>query len=161
MQSAKDSFYIALRDRLAALNPQRTVVVEGVTRPAILVRENEPASAASDQADTFYLDWGPVLALDESETPVMQFACEVKYWTSGSADGAGDRGRQLTALDEELLRICDPPRTALLDYSASPATDLGRNVFWGPPGMKVRVDEQGRAQRTAEVTVFFLAEDWQ
>ena len=161
MQSAKDSFYIALRDRLAALNPQRTVMVEGVMRPAILVRENEPAAKAGDQANAFCLDWGPALALDESETPVMQIACEVKYWTSGSADGAGDRGRQLTALDEELLKVCDPLRTALMDYSTSPATDLGRNMFWEPPGMKVKVDEQGRAQRTAEVNVFFLAEDWQ
>jgi hypothetical protein len=160
MQSAKDSFYIALRDRLATLNPQRTVVVEGVTRPAILVRENEPAAEAGDQPNAFYLDWGPALALDDSETPVMQIACEVKYWTAGSSDGAGDRGRQLTALDEELLKICDPPRAALMDYSTSPATDLGRNVFWAPPGMKVKVDEQGRAQRTAEVNVFFLAENW-
>jgi hypothetical protein len=161
MQSAKDSFYIALRDRLAALNPQRTVVVDGVTRPAILVRENEPAAEASDQANAFYLDWGPALALDDSETPVIQIGCEVKYWTSGSSDGTGDRGRQLTMLDEELLKICDPPRTALIDYSASPATDLGRSVFWGPPQLKTKLDEQARAQRTAELTVYFLAEDWQ
>lgn len=161
MQSAKDSFYIALRDRLAALNPQRTVVVGGVTRPAILVRENEPAAEASDQANAFYLDWGPLLALDDSDTPVMQMRCEVKYWTSGSSDSAGDRGRQLCALDEELMKICDPPRTALMDYSSSPATDLGRSVFWGPPQLTTKVDEQARAQRTAELTVYFLAEDWQ
>jgi hypothetical protein len=86
MQSVKDSFYIALRDRLAALNPQRTVVVEGITRPAILVRENEPASGAADQANAFYLNWGPALALDDSDTPVMQIGCTVTYWTSGLAD---------------------------------------------------------------------------
>ena len=28
MQFTKDSFYMALRDRLAALNPQRTVTLE-------------------------------------------------------------------------------------------------------------------------------------
>ena len=161
MQSAKDSFYLALRDRLAALNPQRTVVVEGVTRPAILARENEPTTSAGDQANAFYLNWGPALALDDSETPVMQIACEVTYWTSGSADGAGDRGRQLTTLDEELLKICDPPRTALVDYSTSPASDLGRSVFWAAPQFKSMTDEQGRARRTAALNVFFLAEDWQ
>lgn len=161
MQSAKDSFYIALRDRLAVLNPARTVAVEGVTRPAILVRENEPPTAAEDQADAFYLDWGPALALDDSETPVMQIACEITYWTAGSDNGAGDLGRRLTELDEELLRFCDPPRTALMDYSVSPAACLGRTVFWGPPGMKSKVDEQGRASRKAELTIFFLAEDWQ
>ena len=161
MQSAKDSFYIALRDRLAALNPARTVVVEGVTRPALLVHENEPATASDDQPNAFYLDWGPALALDDSETPVMQIECEITYWTAGSNGGGNDRGRQLTQLDEELLQIFDPPRTALMDYSVSPAADLGRTVFWAPPGMKSMVDEQGRASRKAEVTLYFLAEDWQ
>ena len=40
MQAAKDSFYMALRERLAALNPARTMVIDGVTVPAIVVREN-------------------------------------------------------------------------------------------------------------------------
>ncbi len=161
MQSAKDSFYMALRDRLATLNPQRTVLLEGRTRPAIVVRENEPATAVEDQPNTFYLDWGLALALDDSETPVMQMQCTVGYWTAGSTDSAGDRGRQMTKLDEELLQICDPPRTRLLDYSSSPVTDLGRNVFWTPPAMKAKADEQGRVHRAAELTIYFLAEDWQ
>ena len=33
MQNAKDTFYVTLRDRLAAVNPARTMVVRGVTRP--------------------------------------------------------------------------------------------------------------------------------
>ena len=40
MQAAKDSFYMALRTRLAGLNPTRTMVIDGVTVPAIVVREN-------------------------------------------------------------------------------------------------------------------------
>ena len=47
MQSAKDSFYIALRGRLAALNPQRAVFLDGATRPAIVVCENEPLTSAA------------------------------------------------------------------------------------------------------------------
>ena len=43
MQSAKDTFYVTLRDRLAALNPARTVVVRGMVRPGVLVEENELA----------------------------------------------------------------------------------------------------------------------
>ncbi len=44
MQFAKDSFYIALRDRLAVLNPARTVYLDGVTRPAVIVAENQPST---------------------------------------------------------------------------------------------------------------------
>ena len=33
MQNAKDTFYMTLRDRLAAVNPARTMVLRGVTRP--------------------------------------------------------------------------------------------------------------------------------
>jgi len=39
MQAAKDSFYMTLRERLTALNPARTMVIDGVTVPAIVVRE--------------------------------------------------------------------------------------------------------------------------
>ena len=58
MQSAKDSFYVALRDRLAALNPQRTVFLNGVTRPAVIVVENEYITAAGPLPEAFYLGWG-------------------------------------------------------------------------------------------------------
>ena len=41
MQNAKDTFYVTLQSRLAALNPARTIVVRGVVRPGTLVEENE------------------------------------------------------------------------------------------------------------------------
>ena len=41
MQNAKDSFYMALRTRLAAINPERTVLLRGTIRPGILVEEAE------------------------------------------------------------------------------------------------------------------------
>ena len=44
MQPTKDSFYISLRDRLVAVDPNRTVTLDGATRPAIAVIENEPPS---------------------------------------------------------------------------------------------------------------------
>jgi hypothetical protein len=37
MQNARDTFYVALRDRLAAVNPARTMVVRSVVRPGLLV----------------------------------------------------------------------------------------------------------------------------
>jgi hypothetical protein len=58
MQPTKDSFYIALRDRLVAVDPNRTVTLDGATRPAIAVVENEPPTGAPCLCDTFYLRWG-------------------------------------------------------------------------------------------------------
>lgn len=46
-QNAKDTFYVTLRDRLAARNADRTVVVRGATRPAVVVEENEMATAGA------------------------------------------------------------------------------------------------------------------
>ena len=52
MQNAKDSFYMALRTRLAAINPERTILLRGAARPGILVEEAEappPERGPSDR----------------------------------------------------------------------------------------------------------------
>jgi hypothetical protein len=36
MQNAKDSFYVALRTRLVAINPERTILLRAAVRPGIL-----------------------------------------------------------------------------------------------------------------------------
>jgi hypothetical protein len=41
MQNAKDSFYMALRTRLATINPERTILLRGALRPGILA-EGKP-----------------------------------------------------------------------------------------------------------------------
>ena len=56
MQNAKDTFYELLRGRLAALNPERTAVVRGLTRPGVLVDENELQASAA-LPDCFHLQW--------------------------------------------------------------------------------------------------------
>ncbi len=55
MQAAKDSFYMALRERLKALNPARTMVIDGVTVPAIMVRENMEPRFGEAQPGAFYV----------------------------------------------------------------------------------------------------------
>jgi hypothetical protein len=57
MQFTKDSFYLALRERMMALNPQRRVMVDGVSRASIFANENEPLSAKAIEEDSFYLRW--------------------------------------------------------------------------------------------------------
>ena len=162
MQTIKDSFYVALRDRLAALDPARVVTVLGVARPAVIVIENEIADSAPLWPQAFYLSWGGCSAATGSERldpPLLQLACEVTYWTQGSdALSSQDRGRTLAQLDTELLTIAAPQRTALKDYSLSPVVDLGANIFWTRPTLNAITQDGNKLARTAALHVFAFAE---
>jgi len=161
MQNAKDSFYIALRDRLAALNPARTVVVEGVMRPAVLVAENEPATMAAPLPNAFYLHWGAaqvVAGTESARRPLLKIECGIAYRAPGVQAGAGDRGRALAALDCELLRLCAPPRTPKCDYAHTPVAALGSSVFWGEPEFGAAESVHDELRRSARLLVFFFPE---
>lgn len=134
MQAAKDSFYMALRARLAALNPARTMVIDGVTLPAIVVRENMEPRFNEAQPGAFYLDFGDIL-IAESTRPMLGIDCHIWYASEGGGGTGVDRGRILAEMDVELLGICDPPHTEMLDYSQAPPTDLGAGIFWTVPDM--------------------------
>ena len=47
MQFAKDSFFLALQERLVGINPTRTVTLNGATIPAMVVVENLPPTSTS------------------------------------------------------------------------------------------------------------------
>ena len=133
MQAAKDSFYMALRARLAALDPARTVMIDGVAVPGIVVRENMEPRFNEAQPGVFYVDWGEVL-IAESSRPMLGIQCGIWYASEGSSGGSGvDRGRVLAEMDVELLNICDPPHTEMIDYSQMPSADLGTGIFWTVP----------------------------
>jgi hypothetical protein len=133
MQAAEDSFYMALRARLAALDPARTLIIDGVAVPGIVVRENMEPRFNEAQAGVFYIDWGQIL-IAESSRPMLGIECSIWYASEGSSGGTGvDRGRMLAEMDVELLRICDPPHTEMIDYSQTPSADLGSGIFWTVP----------------------------
>ena len=169
MQAAKDSFYMALRDRLAALNPARTMMVDGVSIPAIVVRENMEPRFTDAQPETFYLDWGDV-QIAESTRPILGLECQIWYASEGGGGAGVDRGRALAEMDQELLRICNPPHTGLRDYRQSPSTNLGASVFWTMPDLartpgEVTTPKQQRGAGLARLTryarmkvYFFLPE---
>ncbi len=78
MQNAKDSFYLALRTRLATINPGRTVLLRGALRPGILVEEAE-APLAQLPSDVFVLRWLG-LGVDADLSSAMAAAdCEILY----------------------------------------------------------------------------------
>jgi len=173
MQFTKDSFYMALRERLAALNPQRTVTLNGATRPAVIVAENEAVIPVVPLSDAFYIEWGAVqlAARQTGSRELMEMECVISYHTFGTVESGVDRGRTLGELDVELLGICQPQHTAKQDYTQSPSVELGSNIFWTSPtlgkvegsqGPKTealpRGNESVRLERSATLTVCFFPE---
>lgn len=178
MQFAKDSFFVALQERLAGLNPSRMITVSGTTVPAVLVVENLPPMYAEREPNTFYIEWGTAEAGLEGgwDCGMMSIEVAISYYTSGSVTSMVDRGRLLGQLDSELLHICQPPNTEKRDYTQSPSADLGTRVFWSAPRFPV-VDatqggsaardgaadvmgrpQEGRVGRRALLRVYFFPE---
>ena len=158
MQRAKDTFYVVLRDGVAAANPQRTTVVRGVLRPGVLVEENElPVAVAA--ADVFRLRW-TALAVDAAGAmPLAKLRCEIAYETAGSAAMSGlDRGRLLSAMDAELVTVLagETQAAAKMDFTEGTPVPEGTQIFWSDPafGMAVMVGE--RVGRVATVDVWSL-----
>jgi len=184
MQFAKDSFFLALQQRLAGLNPARTVTINGATVPAVAVVENLPPASAEPQPNAFYIEWGSAAVVDggAGNAALMSLNCVISYYTLGTVQSMVDRGRVLGQLDNELLGICQPTNTEKYDYTQSPSADLGTSVFWNQPafqeattsgvedstaayqGRAVRraiyeqAHQDGRVERRAELTVFFFSE---
>src|SRR5664279_4721521 len=108
MQNAKDSFYMAMRTRLAAINPERTILLRGAVRPGIVVEEAE-ASFSQLPNDVFVLRW-LCLGVDSNLGSAMAaMQCEILFQTCGTQSFAGlDRGRALSEMDEELAAMLAP-----------------------------------------------------
>jgi hypothetical protein len=185
MQFAKDSFFLALQQRLAGLNPARTVTLNGATVPAVVVVENQPPSSAEPLPNAFYIEWGAADVMDgpAGNNALMSLDVVISYYTLGSVQSMVDRGRVLGQLDDELLSICQPPSTEKRDYTQSPSADLGTSVFWGQPSftegkgaglfwgrvsfperMKSGVTDEAesyqdsRVERKARLTIYFFSE---
>jgi hypothetical protein len=171
MQFAKDSCYMALRARLASLNPQRTVTLAGATRPAVIVAENELVIPIQPLEDAFYLEWGGAEPVKQhaGQRMLMQMKCVISYHTIGSCTSGVDRGRILAELDTELMMMCQPSHTPKQDYSKTPAAPLGSNIFWSVPILGKIAGSQGpeslpehsqgvRLERQAHMNVFFFPE---
>jgi len=158
MQNAKDSFYIALRNRLAVINPARTVTLRAVQRPAIMVEDAEPPQVQLAN-DIFVLRWSAESVNVQLPTVLTQMTCEIRYASSGSQQNAGlDRGRALTEMDKELLAMLTPLRTQKLNYTQTPAAVMQTFVFWTEPTMSAIDVSRDQLLRTATVTVFAFEE---
>jgi hypothetical protein len=154
MQNAKDSFYVALRTRLVAINPERTILLRSAVRPGILVEEAE-APFAQLPPDVFVLRWLGLGVDQDLPSTMVAEECEVLYSTLGTQSFGGlDRGRALSAMDEELVAMLKPFWTPKLNYSATPAAAMGTNVFWDEPVFGAVTSLRDRVSRTARVVVY-------
>jgi hypothetical protein len=158
MQNAKDSFYMALRTQLAAINPQRTVLLRGAVRPGILVEEAE-APFSQLPSDVFVLRWlGLGVETDQGSTMSAE-ECEIFYQTCGMQSFGGlDRGRSLSAMDEELVAMLAPLSTPKLNYAVTPPTTMLTRVFWDEPGFGPVTTQKDRLSRSAKVMVYSYQE---
>ena len=158
MQNAKDSFYMALRTRLATINPQRTVLLRGAQRPGILVEEAE-APFTQLPNDVFVLRWlglGTDLNLDST---MVAEECEVIYQSCGTQSFGGlDRGRLLSEMDEELTAMLQPFSTPKLNYATQPPATMLTQVFWDEPSFTPVVVQRDRVTRSAKVAVYSYQE---
>ena len=156
MQRAKDTFYVMLRDGVQAANPQRTTVVRGVSRPGVLVEENElPAAVAA--ADVFRLRWTELVVDAAGTVPVAKLRCEIAYETAGTAAMAGmDRGRLLSAMDAELVTVLagETQAAAKMDFSEGTPVPDGTRIFWSDPDFRAAVTTAERLGRVAIVDVW-------
>ncbi len=164
MQNAKDTFYLMLQSRLAALNPARTIVVRGVVRPGILVDENE-LPTASIPVDAFRLGWTTLQVDSEGPLSMVTLECSIRYATDGdSGNGGMDRGRLLASMDAELAAAlgATPHTTGKVNCSSASdgvaPTAMGTNVFWANPVFGAVTVVSARLERAATIQVFAYQE---
>jgi hypothetical protein len=158
MQNAKDTFYISLRSRLATVNPERTMTLRGVVRPGILVEEAE-APAAQLPLDAFVLRWTKFATDEQLPSILAHMTCEIHYATAGTQNNAGlDRGRALEEMDDELLQMLCPSSTVKMNYTQTPAAQMGTNIFWSQAVFAPENTTRERVGRVATVEVFAFQE---
>jgi hypothetical protein len=158
MQNAKDTFYLTLRNRLAAVNPARTMTLRSVSRPGILVQDAEPFTA-QPQLDAFTLLWTGLQADLHLPGILTQMTCEVHYTTAGTQPSAGlDRGRSLARMDYELLQMLYPYAAQKANYAQNPVVAMSTMIFWSDPEFSPAATDHDCLSRTAKVTVFAFQE---
>jgi len=158
MQNAQNTFYITLRNRLAALNPNRTIYLRGVTRPGILVESNELVTA-QPPSDVFVLRWLGLHNDPYLSEVLLQMECEIEYMTEGTSGNFGmDRGAMLTEMDAELMSLLQPNTSQKMSYAQTPATAMETQIFWTEATFQPVKVERDRLLRTATVSVFSYEE---
>ena len=96
--------------------------------------ENETPVPANTVLETFLLNWeGAGQATPEG--PLMYLDCKLSYGSKGTDDMLRtDRGRIVTAMDGELLRMCEPRCGGEMRLHADSAGGAGDEHFLDAAG---------------------------
>jgi hypothetical protein len=158
MQNAQNTFYITLRNRLVALNPNRTIYLRGVTRPGIFVESNELV-VAQLPSDVFVLRWIGLHNDPYLSAVMLQMQCEIAYMTEGTTENLGmDRGAMLTEMDAELMSLLQPNIARKMNYAPTPAVPMETQIFWSEASFQPLKVDRDRLSRIATVSVFSYEE---
>lgn len=159
MQKAKDTFLMTLRDRLAVINPARTIAVRGAVRTAVVAEDAELVMTQGDLMDCFVLRWMDE-TVDRSEPLLMHaLQCEVRYATRGTHELAGmDRGRVFAEMDAELAQMLQPRSVQLQDFTTTPVTTMTTRLWWSDAEPSTVVVDGDVLRRQTKLTVFALEE---
>ncbi|MGB8481278.1 MAG: hypothetical protein WCE63_20930 [Acidobacteriaceae bacterium] len=158
MQNAQNTFYITLRNRLVALNPNRTIYLRGVMRPGILVESNEFV-VAQPPSDVFVLRWTGLHNDPYLSDVLLQMECEIAYMTEGTTTNLGmDRGAMLTQMDVELMSLLQPNTAQKMTYASAAAVPMETQIFWSEVSFQPLKVERDRLSRVATVSVFSYEE---
>lgn len=164
MQNAKDTFYEVLRNRVAAANAERTVIVRGAVRPGVVVPEHEVPNGTALR-DCFLLHWTG-LKVEAVPPARVAMSCEISYATAGSAAMGGvDRGRELAALDAELTTALHAaPQWAQKKAFAATASGaaplpMASRIWWSGLAFGPTKQNVDLLQRTATLTVWSFQEE--
>ena len=153
MQQVKDSFYMALRDRLCAANMADAI--------DLVVVENSREMWLGEPGK-IYLRWSeePKVPIDALAAGWHALHCEMGYRVAGSDVANGeDRGRQLAVLDRLLGSVIEPRKTRLLDFSQTPAADLSKFILWAKPALDVVKETAADIQRPVHLNVLWQEEE--
>jgi len=149
---------MALRSRLASVNPERTILIRGALRPGILVEEAE-APASQVPPDVFVLRWLGLGSDSGLASTLVAQECEILYQTCGTQCFGGlDRGRALTAMDAELMAMLEPCSTPKTNCASQPPATMLTQVFWNEPALAPVVTQRDRVGRSARVTIYSYLE---
>ena len=120
--------------------------------------ENETPVPANTELETFLVSWeGAAKVLPDAR--LMYMDCKLSYGSQGTDDMLRtDRGRIVTAMDIELLRMCEPRSAVKYDYTQTPPAALETNIFWTSPVMAALAEVSGVLLRTATIRLFFFPE---
>jgi hypothetical protein len=158
MQNAQNTFYITLRNRLAALNPNRTIYLRGITRPGILVESNELVTP-QPPSGVFILRWLGLHNDPYLSAVLLQMECEIEYMTEGTAGNLSmDRGVLLTEMDAELVSILQPACAQKMNYAQSLVMQMETRIFWTEATFQPVKTERDRLSRSITVSLFSYEE---